>query len=138
MFDHCLYFNTNALARLVDREWSQAFRPFDLTPPQAFLLRMVIARPGLLLSELAEALTIARPTATRLVDGLVARKLLERRAVEGDGRQAAVYPTGTAQALRPALEKASGEVTRRIQQQVGEDVFARTVAHVRAISTVLK
>ena len=39
MFDHCLYFNTTALARLLEKEWTAAFAGFDLTPPQAFLLR---------------------------------------------------------------------------------------------------
>ena len=44
MFDHCLYFNTTALARVVEREWAAAFKPFGLTPPQGFLLRLVLAR----------------------------------------------------------------------------------------------
>ena len=42
MFDHCLYFNTTALARVLERQWAEAFKPFDLTPPQAFLLRAVL------------------------------------------------------------------------------------------------
>jgi len=42
MFDHCLYFNTSALARRLEREWTVAFKPFDLTPPQAFTLRAVL------------------------------------------------------------------------------------------------
>jgi hypothetical protein len=36
MFDHCLYFNTTALARLVDKEWTLAFKPFGVTPSQGF------------------------------------------------------------------------------------------------------
>ena len=47
MFDHCLYFNTTALARLLEKEWSAAFASFELTPPQAFMLRLVLDQPGL-------------------------------------------------------------------------------------------
>jgi len=53
MFDHCLYFNTSALARRLEREWSEAFEDFGLTPPQAFMLRAVIERQELLQSELS-------------------------------------------------------------------------------------
>ena len=41
MFDHCLYFNTTALARLVDKEWTQAFKPFGVTPSQGFMLSLI-------------------------------------------------------------------------------------------------
>ena len=72
MFDHCLYFNTTALARAVEREWTATYAPFGLTPPQGFVLRVVLKQPGVLNRELADTLGIARPTATRLVDGLIA------------------------------------------------------------------
>ena len=79
MFDHCLYFNSSALARLVEREWSAAYAPFGLTPAQGFVLRVVLAKPGCLASDVAQTLGIARPTATRLVDSLCDKGLLERR-----------------------------------------------------------
>ena len=68
MFDHCLYFNTTALARVVEREWAAAFKPFGLTPPQGFMLRLILGQPGLSQHALATELTISRPTATRLLD----------------------------------------------------------------------
>ncbi|MDO9192553.1 MAG: helix-turn-helix domain-containing protein, partial [Undibacterium sp.] len=65
MFDHCLYFNTHALARTLEREWTKAFKPFGLTPSQAFMLRAILATSGLLQNELAQMLVISRPTTTR-------------------------------------------------------------------------
>ena len=50
MFDHCFYFNTTALARILEREWTRAFKPFGLTPSQAFMLRVVLEKPALLQS----------------------------------------------------------------------------------------
>lgn len=138
MFDHCLYFNTTALARLVDKEWTIAFKPFGVTPSQGFMLRLVLKKPGLLQHQIADELTISRPTATRLLDGLQTLKLVERRSIESDGRHWAVYPTPDAEAMHAAINKASGDVTRRIQQTIGRDNFDETVAHVRSVSAALK
>ncbi len=138
MFDHCIYFNTTSLARVVEREWTKAFKPFGVTPSQGFLLRLVLARPGLSQFELAGELTISRPTATRLIDGLERLGLVERRAAERDGRHWSVFPTRKALDLEEAINAASGAVTRRIQQQVGRDNFAETVGKVRAVCSALK
>jgi DNA-binding MarR family transcriptional regulator len=138
MFDHCLYFNTTALARVVEREWAQAFKPLGVTPPQGFLLRLVLAQPGLSQYEIAEALTISRPTATRLIDGLQALGLVERRDAQHDARHWSVHPTARGRALEDALNSASGSVTRHIQQHVGKENFVETVGKVRAVCSALK
>ncbi len=70
MFEQCLYFNTTSLARQVERQWTQAFKPFGLTPSQAFMLRVVLDKAPLLAREIAEELNISRPTATRGLDHL--------------------------------------------------------------------
>ncbi len=138
MFDHCLYFNTTALARRLEREWAEAFRPFALTPPQAFLLRAVLARPGLCPGELADILAIARPTATRALDGLTAKGLVERRPSARDGREATVFATVEAERLGPAVNAAAGAVTARLKSVLGEAAFGETLAHVRSVRGALE
>jgi DNA-binding MarR family transcriptional regulator len=138
MFDHCLYFNTTALARVVEREWAAAFKPFGLTPPQGFMLRMILGQPGLSQHALATELTISRPTATRLLDGLQALDLIERRGNGTDGRHWAIYPTAAAHAIHAALNTASGQVTQRIQRTVGREHFLETVGKVREVCSALK
>jgi DNA-binding MarR family transcriptional regulator len=138
VFDHCLYFNTTALARVVEREWTVAFRPFGLTPPQGFLLRLVLAKPGLSQHELASELTIARPTATRLLDGLQGLSLIERREAPHDARHWAVYPTPAAHEIHVGLNAASGQVTQRIQRQIGGETFNDTVSKIRGVCSTLK
>jgi DNA-binding MarR family transcriptional regulator len=123
MFDHCLYFNTSALARRLEREWSEAFEAFGLTPPQAFMLRAVIERQGLLQSELSEALSIARPTATRALDGLEAKGYVERRRSAVDGREVSILPTPKAIRLKGALNEASGAVTAKLKKKLGARVI---------------
>ncbi len=137
MFDHCLYFNTSALARQLEREWSVAFKPFDLTPPQAFMLRAILDQPGMLQRELADALVIARPTATRALDGLEQKKLISRRSSERDGRESTIHPTPAAAILKAALNDASATVTTRLKKRLGAGEFADTVTRVKQVRSTL-
>jgi len=138
MFDECLYFNTTCLARQLEREWTVAFKPFDLTPPQAFMLRAVLRSPGLLQHELADRLDIARPTATRAIDGLVKKDLIERRSTTADRRESAIYPTAAAEALQAALDAASGAVTARLKRLLGDGHFREVVKQVKGVHAALK
>lgn len=137
MFDHCLYFTTTALARVLERHWTRAFKPFGLTPSQGFMLRVALAKPGLLQSRLADEMVISRPTATRTLDGLQKLGLLERRATGTDGRESAIYPTDTAIALQHTLNAASGQVTASLKKKLGADVFTTAVDQVRAVRNAL-
>ncbi len=138
MFDHCIYFNTTALARQLDRTWTAAFAPFDLTPPQGFMLRAVLAKPGLLQSELADELKIARATATRGLDGLEAKGLIARNKTTRDKRESAITPTGEALAIEIALNAASRATTARLTELFGETVFAGFVEQAKAIASKLE
>jgi DNA-binding MarR family transcriptional regulator len=133
MFDQCLYFNTTALARVLEREWTKAFKPFGLTPSQGFMLRAILGSAGLLQSELAEGLAISRPTATRTLDGLEKLGLIERWSTERDGRESAIHPSDAAIAIKDALNAASGEVTRRLKKKLGAAHFEDTVSKVKNI-----
>jgi DNA-binding MarR family transcriptional regulator len=137
MFDQCLYFNTTALARVVEREWTRTFEPFGLTPPQAFMLRAILARPSALHRELAEILGIARPTATRVLDSLAGKGLIERHPSGIDGRESCVHPTAAAKTIERSLTAASAATTRRIKGLVGAGTFEGTVAQLREIRAIL-
>jgi len=137
MFDHCMYFNTSALARRLDQEWSEAFAPFELSPPQGFMLRAVLARPGLLQKELSDALSIAKSTATRALDFLVAKGYVERRAGTGDAREKCIFPTPKASAIMAPLNDASGAVTARLKSLLGQDEFAETVSSIKSVRAAL-
>jgi DNA-binding MarR family transcriptional regulator len=137
MFDHCLYFNTTALARVLEREWARAFKPFGLTPPQAFMLRVILAKPGMLQSELATELTISRPTATRTLDGLQKLGLVERWTTEHDGRESAIRPTAMAVSLKEEIDAASAEVTKRLKKTLGIAHFDEAVAKMRSVRSTL-
>lgn len=138
MFDHCLYFNTSALARRLEQEWSAAFDAFDLTPPQAFMLRVVLARPGLLQRDLAAELSIAKSTATRALDVLAAKGYIVRHNGQGDGREKCVFPTPQAVAVHAALDAASGVVTTRMRTLLGSAEFTDMVAKMKGVRSALE
>lgn len=138
MFDYCLYFNTSALARALEREWSTAFKPFGLTPPQAFMLRAVLLRPGLLQSELADELAITRPTATRGLDGLESKDLIKRQPSTSDGRESTIHPTPAALTIKESLDQAAASVTRKLKLRLGSDYFADTVEKVKGVRSALQ
>jgi MarR family transcriptional regulator, temperature-dependent positive regulator of motility len=138
MFEHCLYFNTTALARRLEREWTLAFQPLGLTPPQAFMLRAVIAAPGSLQSELAEAMAIARPTATRALDALESKGMITRQLMSHDNRLVAIHPTKAALSIATDLNQASPAVTRKLKSKLSDTVFQDAVAQVRSVRSVLE
>lgn len=131
MFGSCLYFNTTALARVLDREWSKAFKPFGLTPPQAFMLKIIVDQPALLSCEVADALCVTRPTATRILDGLQKLKLIERRKTNRDGREFEIYPTAKAKALKTKINKASHNVTQHLRDKLGINLYEGVVTHMK-------
>jgi MarR family transcriptional regulator, temperature-dependent positive regulator of motility len=138
MFDHCMYFNTAALARRLEREWALAFKPFGLAPPQAFMLRAILEAPGSLQFELAQTLAISRPTATRALDGLAAKSMIIRQPTDQDARHMAVYPTANAIAIASGLTEASGRVTKRLKVLLGDASFSGVVQQIRGVRSALK
>ena len=138
MFDHCMYFNTAALARRLEREWALAFKQFGLAPPQAFMLRAILEAPGALQFELAKTLAISRPTATRALDGLAAKKMIIRQPTDQDGRHMAVYPTANAIAIASSLNEASAKVTKRLKKLLGDATFTGVVEEIRGVRSALK
>lgn len=137
MFEECLYFNSNALARTVTRLWTEAYKPFDLSPPHAFLLRMVLAKPGLMPRELAEQLHLSRSTVSRFLDSLEKRDLLQRAMATSDGRELQVFPTPVAKALHKDLDKTGQRLTQHMRKLIGSDDLAQTLQHIRQVQDVL-
>lgn len=137
MFEQCLYFNTTSLARKLEREWTLAFKPFELTPPQAFMLRVILQKPASLQSELAKEMNISRSTATRTLDGLQKLDYIKRTSSEKDGRESEIHPTMKALKIKEEINRASGEVTKKLKKMLGNELFESTVGNIRAVSKVV-
>lgn len=117
MFERCLYFNVNALARKINRIWEEAYRDLGLSPSHAYTLRVILASPGISHKELATALQLEKSTISRFVDGLQKKGLVQRMRIGGnDRREMSLLPTVAAEQLHDKLE-ATGE--RLYQQMLG-------------------
>jgi len=137
MFERCLYFNLNALTRKVNRVWEAEFRQTGLSPPHAYLMRLVLDEPGLSQKQLAEELHLDPSTVTRFVDALAARQLVRRDTSRSDRRSATVFPTREGKRLQKKLEKIGDELFRTLRKRIGDKPFRQLVNSLRETRNVL-
>jgi len=135
MFERCLYFNLNVVARRVNKIWEQAFSDLGLSPAHAYLLRVVLANPGITQQGIAMELKLERSTITRFVEALEGRGYLLRNK---SGRERLVYPTQAAKEIADELERRGNALFKRMVDGLGEDGVARLVGDLRIAENKLK
>ncbi|MCG8381408.1 MAG: MarR family transcriptional regulator [Gammaproteobacteria bacterium] len=137
MFERCLYFNTNTLVRKLNSQWEQAFARIDLTPPQGYLLRVVLDRPGLSQQEVAGELCLEKSTITRFLTVLEKKGFVKRSVVDGNARQKAIFPQPRAVAMKEELEALGDELYAGVCAALGEDNVKSFVAMSRQMAQSL-
>ena len=137
MFERCLYFNLNALTRKVNRIWEAEFRQTGLSPPHAYLIRLVLDEPGLSQKHLADALHLDPSTVTRFVDALAARQLVRRDTSSSDRRSATVFPTREGKRLQKKLENIGEALFQTLRKRLGDKAFRQLVNSLRETRNVL-
>ena len=122
MFERCLYFNTVALARDVDRIWNEAYSELSLIPSHAYLLRLVLAKPGLSQSEIGRELNLEKSTVTRFVDRMVNVGYLIRSPGSTEHRTGQqIFATDRAKEISGRLEEIGEELYARMTALIGEE-----------------
>ncbi len=134
MFERCLYFNINALTRRINKIWDEAFASFDLSPSHAYLLRLVLAEPGLSQQELALHLGLEKSTITRFVVILEERKLLMREKV---GRKQHVFPTPKSMKMARELEEEGQDLYKKMISLIGKKELIALVDELKKTKTTL-
>lgn len=137
MFERCLYFNTNTLARKLNSLWEEAFAPYSLTPPQAYLLRLVLAEPGLTQQQIAETLRLNKSTVTRFISALENKGLLVRAGDSPDQREKIVNPSKKALGLQSELEAVGDELYASMCNIIGREKLESFVKSTRKINDKL-
>ncbi len=137
MFEECLYFNSNALARSVTKLWAEAYGKFDISPPHAFLLRVVLNKPGLFARDLADELKISRSTVTRFLDSLEKRDYLIRKVESPDGREVRVFPAKRAKKIHGELDKTGSMLSKKMADIFGKTELDEIVKNMRIIQNEL-
>jgi len=128
MFERCLYFNVNALARKVNTIWNEAFSEFDLSPSHAYLLRLLLDQPGLTQTQISQELKLEKSTVTRFMTVLEHKKLVVR---ERQGREVLAYPTTKAKALQQRLSIKGDELYQAMINSLGKNKMTGLVGELR-------
>jgi len=134
MFERCLYFNLNALARRVNKIWAQAFGDLDLSPAHAYLLRVVLERPGVSQQAIATELKLEKSTVARFVESLEGRGYLKR---DKAGREQLVHPTKAAMEIADDLQRRGDLLYRRMITNLGKNDMVKLVGDLRTASRKL-
>lgn len=138
MFEKCLYFNSNALARSVTKVWTDAYKRFDLSPPHAFMVRLVLAQPGIFPRDLADELSLSRSTVTRFLDSLEKKGFISRKATGEDGREVRVFPTSKAKKIHVQLNETRQLLAEKMNALFGEQEILDVVNKLRDIKSTLE
>jgi DNA-binding MarR family transcriptional regulator len=138
MFERCLYFNVNALARSVNRIWDQAFKDLGLSPAHAYLLRLVLTQSGISQKAIAEELRLDKSTITRFVDALQAKGLVKRsKTGSEDSREQRIFATAKAQRLQAELEQKGDELYQMMCEKLGKAEVKTLVDQLREAAKTL-
>jgi DNA-binding MarR family transcriptional regulator len=94
----------------------QFFRPFDITPSQYNVLRILrgAGADGLCRNEISERMLTATPDMSRLLDRMEKAGWVTRERAEEDRRQMSTHITKSGMELLARLEKPTGEFVTRL------------------------
>lgn len=139
MFERCLYFNINALTRAVNQIWDEAFAEFGLSPSHAYLLRLVLASPGLTPKQISQELKLEKSTITRFLDVVQGKGFIRRqKGVSGDAREQGIYPTRKAEKIATQLEAKGNALYQQMVATIGKTELTSLVARLREIETNMR
>jgi DNA-binding MarR family transcriptional regulator len=110
-------------ARASTRYYQAQLAELDLTTRQAAALLSLVETPGVTLGTLAESLRADPPTASAVVDRLLAADLVKRETDPADRRRARLYPTDKAMQIAERLDDA-----RRRTEVMLEDILGPQMA----------
>jgi len=114
----CLYYSTNALARIITKMAEDEFAVTGLSPSHCFLLMSINSKPGIQPKELSEILLLTPSTITRLIEKLEYKGLAERKSV---GKTTEVYPTNGSMELDSIIKEAWMKFYRKYSDILGEE-----------------
>ena len=117
-FCNCLYYSSNALARIVTKMAEEEFSAVNLAPSYAFVVMSVNLNPGIMAGKLAEIMMLTPSTVTRLLEKLENKQLVKKI---NEGRSTMVYPTPQSVELNEAIQAAWYKLYQRYSFLLGEE-----------------
>ena len=134
-YSDCIYFVSNSLARKVDKLASDAWKKVNLAPSHAYLLMIVIDKPGSQPGMLSEELHLTPSTVTRLIEKLEDKKLVTRLT---QGKTTNVFPTQKGKDLVPKLRACVQEFNTAYLEILGKEESEKLVRNMNKIADKLQ
>jgi DNA-binding MarR family transcriptional regulator len=109
----------------------------DITPEEWGLLNRLHERDGQRQAELADATIRDRTTVTRLLDGMVQKGLVRRKADPDDRRAVQTWLTKKGRSMRRKLIPVAEELLHRATRDISDQELQTTVATLRKLQANL-
>jgi len=138
MFEKCLYFTATKFTRLISSLWEEAYRPISLSPSHAYLMMLVLEKPGDTPKKLSEKMDLKLSTVSRLIDGLFVKGLIIRKKTNIDKRECSVYPTERGVSLKNDLEKITNKLHKKIRKTLGNTDVSDALLLLKKFSNDIK
>jgi DNA-binding MarR family transcriptional regulator len=120
---------------MITKVWNNAFAPLGLSPAHAYLIRLVLEKPGLMQKEIGQELHLEKSTITRFIDKMVEAGYLKRKVkIKEESKHQYIYATGKAQAIKIELENIGDTLYKKSQQLIELDDLAKLVKDMRDIT----
>ncbi len=122
VLDNALAFWVHRVYQATRNEIYRVFRDHgvELTPEQWVVLVRLWEQDGRAQNELCDSTFRDKPTMSRMIDGLEARKLVIRKKLPSDARARIVYLTHEGNALKPRLVPAARDIVDRMLAGISE------------------
>jgi MarR family transcriptional regulator, organic hydroperoxide resistance regulator len=133
-YSKCLYFSSNALARKMEKLALESWKPVSLSPSHAYLLMLVIEKPGAQPGALAEEMQLTPSTITRLLEKLEERKLVIRNS---DGKMINVFPTSKAKEMLAKLKDCVHHFSEAYSSIIGKEEGLKMVQYMNKVTDQL-
>jgi MarR family transcriptional regulator, organic hydroperoxide resistance regulator len=132
-FCGCLYYSTNALARIITKMAEDEFSITGLSPSYAFLIMSINLKPGVQPKDLSEEMQLTPSTITRLIEKLEYKGYVVRKNM---GKTTEIYPTEKSIDLDAKIKEAWINLYKKYSGILGEDEGIKLTSEI--YSTVKK
>jgi DNA-binding MarR family transcriptional regulator len=118
--ESCISFLAGKAAQQITRRARERLAPYEVTPVQYAILRVLWERDGQSGAELSARLVIDSATITGLLDRLEGARLVERRPDGEDRRVNRVHLTARGRALRAPLDAEMDALNAEVAAELGD------------------
>jgi DNA-binding MarR family transcriptional regulator len=116
----------------VGRIWDDAYAQLGLAPAHAYLLRLVLAEPGLIQAEIGAELHLQKSTITRFIDKMVKQGyLLRKTETINDIKYKKIFATEKAKKIENELKKIGDGLYENILNVIGSDKAMKLVKEIK-------